>query len=1132
MRYFMPLRHGRGVVSLVITLIVVLLILFVLPLLSYQDRPLLQPWSLRLLLTLVLCLGWGVYYLLRYGLPAAASEEQLARWQERRERSQRQRQQRRALDRWLRKLRGRSGLLSGHAKHRQSWYLALSVDPLGVESVISQLWPVTEGPKAPDGLKSYTGQELRVIHTALGSGLEAEEGLDSWRLLMGRVCHLRGGVPFQGVVLLLRTEHVNDASLMQTIGHRLRVLATQARGRLPLYLVVQDGESLAGFQEFSAALGTAEQQQLFGVTLSPEPAGARGNYLNDSLHQLQQRLEVMLTQALYQERQLARRKQLLRFPGEWEAFCHRLSDQLNHLLSGTSSVLLRGIHFVGRSRTEYPVTPDGLANSKPTWLFIKNWWQALVARDQGLATPGSRLMRQVWLKNGLMLGGAATVVMAALTLQVQTYRHNESVLSHLLHLSARQADTFESASQSGPAVALRQIQTWMDALAQLRHRQGWLTWPGLAVADDVSASVTGYRQQLLRENLMEQLRNELEDALRQPEQGADNRLVTLRAYLMLAEPQRRDEALIGQWFSERMRERWQGGDRFAPDWIKARIAEALALHPQPVAVDRGLVAEVREQLNQMPHEQQIYLRIKQVARYQGLNDFRFVTELGQEIAEVFEGGNFAIPGLYSLEGYLQVFVPELERLLEEYEQEHWVLGSRSSQPAGQELKRVRAAVEQAYADDYVRYWQTALNELRLTQVKNLDQMLALLTELSAPASPIRKVLQTSSVQTNYSLSALRQELADKVAMAGSLGGSAARFANRVQKLDKFLEGQDSAASPLYLAQIRERFSDLQRLVSSTEGQRPAIDSVLARLTDVQKYLLPLAAGHQPEGIYQAVVKRFEQGGSDVLGQLRLSARQYPEPLRSWMLDLTDQVWSMLLQDVQQQIQVAYAADVRAFYERHLDRRYPLYKNVDQEVSPARFAEFFRPQGVEQSFFDAYVRPFIQMGRQEWSPRTLDGRSLAFSREMLAQFQRAQRVRQGLFGTKSELQVKMVLRPVYLDANVSRFELRLDDRRLNYRHGPQRPISLEWPVDSTAPGLSMSFEDYNGLLTKRTFQGAWSLLRLLDQFKLESELEGGPYQLSYELEGRRVVYSLQGGSDLQTLVRGELQRYRLSSSLGG
>src|SRR5690606_41986426 len=179
-------------------------------------------------------------------------------------------------------------------------------------------------------------------------------------------------------------------------------------------------------------------------------------------------------------------------------------------------------------------------------------------------------------------------------------------------------------------------------------------------------------------------------------------------------------------------------------------------------------------------------------------------------------------------------------------------------------------------------------------------------------------------------------------------------------------------------------------------------------------------------IYQAVVKRFEQGGSDVLGQLRLSARQYPEPLRSWMLDLTDQVWSMLLQDVQQQIQVAYAADLRAFYERHLDRRYPLYKNAGQEVSLDRFAEFFRPQGVEQSFFDSYIRPFIQMNRQGWMPRTLDGRSLVFSRDMLAQFQRAQRVREGLFGGKAELQVKMMLRPACLDANVSRFELRLDD----------------------------------------------------------------------------------------------------------
>src|SRR5690606_16150108 len=286
-----------------------------------------------------------------------------------------------------------------------------------------------------------------------------------------------------------------------------------------------------------------------------------------------------------------------------------------------------------------------------------------VARDQGLAAPGSALVKQAWVKNSLMLGGGVLVVLVAVTLQVQTYRQSESALSHLLHLSARNADNLERPSQGGPTLALRQIQTWLDALAQLRHRQSWLSWPGLAVATEVSDSVTDYRQLLHRENLLEQVRSELEAALRQPEQGVEGRLVALRAYLMLAEPQRRDETLIGQWFSERLLNRWHGGDRFAPDWIKARVAEALVLHPESMTVDLGLVTEVREQLNLMPHEQQIYLRIKQVARYQGLNDFRFVTELGQEIAEVFEGGSFAIPGLYSLEGYLQVFVPELDRLL-------------------------------------------------------------------------------------------------------------------------------------------------------------------------------------------------------------------------------------------------------------------------------------------------------------------------------------------------------------------------------------------------------------------------------------------------------------------------------------
>lgn len=1139
MRYFMPLRHGKGVVSLVTTLVAVLLVLFVLPLFSFQDRPLLQSWSLRLLVALVLVLAWGLYYLLRYGLPAAASEEQLARWQERREQRQRQRQQRRALDRWLRKLLGRKTLLSGPSASHQSWYLALSAGQLAPDAAISQLWPVTSEASglaeaaALAGLKAYTGQDLRVIHSGLEIGLGDQSGLEDWRLLVQRACHLRKGVPFQGVVLLLRTEDVSNASLMQAIGHRLRVLTAQTRGRLPLYLVVEDGETLVGFREFSATLATTEQQQPFGVVLSPEQAGVRGNYLNNSLQQLLQRLETMLTQALYQERQLARRKLLIKFPGQLEAFCDRLNDQLSHLLSGTSSILLRGIHFVGRPQIDYPVPQDGRGVPISSWLFVKHWWQDLVAKDRHLAAPGSAFMKQAWLKNGLLVGGAAVCVLAAVALQVQTYRQSESALSHLLHLSAREADRAEQVSQSGTTAALQHIQTWIEAMAQLGNRQGWLAWPGLAVADEVTDSVTGYRQRLHRESLLGYLRSELEAALQYADTSADSRLLALRVYLMLGEPQRRDEELIGQWFSERMRERWHGGDRFSPDWIKARVAEALALHPEPLAVNQGLVAEVREQLNQMPYEQQLYLRIKQLARYQGLNDFRFVTELGQEIAEVFEGGSFTIPGLYSLEGYIQVFVPELDRLLEEYEQEHWVLGSRSTQPAGQELKRIRAAVEQAYADDYVRYWQAALNELRLIQVKNLDQMLELLTELSAPASPIRKVLQASSNQTNYSLSVLRQELADKAAVAATMGGTAARLANQARKLDKLLEssGQD-VATPVYLVQIRERFADLQRMVASSDGQRPPLDSVLVRLTDLQQYLLPLTAGNQPEAIYQAVIKRFDQSGADVLGQLRLSARQYPEPLRSWMLDLTDQVWSMLLQDVQQQIQVAYAADLRAFYERHLDRRYPLYKNAGQEVSLDRFAEFFRPQGVEQSFFDSYIRPFIQMNRQGWMPRTLDGRSLVFSRDMLAQFQRAQRVREGLFGGKSELQVKMMLRPVYLDANVSRFELRLDDRRLSYRHGPQRPISLEWPVESTAPGLSMSFEDYNGLLTKRTFQGAWSLVRMLDQFKLESGQEGGPYQLSYELEGRRVVYSLQGGSDLQTLVKGELQRYRLGSSLGG
>ncbi|RMF14816.1 MAG: hypothetical protein D6758_10885, partial [Gammaproteobacteria bacterium] len=115
-------------------------------------------------------------------------------------------------------------------------------------------------------------------------------------------------------------------------------------------------------------------------------------------------------------------------------------------------------------------------------------------------------------------------------------------------------------------------------------------------------------------------------------------------------------------------------------------------------------------------------------------------------------------------------------------------------------------------------------------------------------------------------------------------------------------------------------------------------------------------------------------------------------------------------------------------------------------------------------------------------------------------------KEALFDEAGQFRVEMTWRPQYLDANLRRFEMDLNDEEVVYRHGPLLRKSVIWQAGSDKEGSRIQFVDYNGLTYHRSFEGGWGLHRLLMSYRPQT-VSAGRYKVDFEIQGRRAVYEL-------------------------
>ncbi|MNM88884.1 hypothetical protein D3C81_1011070 [compost metagenome] len=251
------------------------------------------------------------------------------------------------------------------------------------------------------------------------------------------------------------------------------------------------------------------------------------------------------------------------------------------------------------------------------------------------------------------------------------------------------------------------------------------------------------------------------------------------------------------------------------------------------------------------------------------------------------------------------------------------------------------------------------------------------------------------------------------------------------------------------------------------------------------------------------------GQRDAIQRLRSSAARLPQPLGNWLVLLAEDSWMLVLSDAYDYLNQRYQSELYAVYQNSLRQRYPFSADSESDVALADFREFFKAQGVADSFFERYLKPFVSGSAGEYRLRRLEGRGLPLSSEFLAQMSHAQTIRRSFFAENpNEPQVLFKLEPYSLDSSLGRADFRLGDQQLEYRHGPIVPAAFHWPSEADNGQTSLVVEELGGRkLGIRKNSGPWSLFRLLDLMAVGYHSGRDVLLVKASIGGRRANYLL-------------------------
>ncbi len=965
----------------------------------------------------------------------------------------------------------------------------------------------------------------------------------AWRKFLHLLKHYRRRRPINGVLLTVSVQDIllntEEERILQAkkLRARLDELQEELEVGFPVYLVFTKCDLIAGFSDFFENLSASEREQVWGLKL-PIEFKNKGKYqhvevdlkaFKAAFTELAVSLSRKVMPLIQSSNGLDRHAAVINFPIQFGSLTTTIDDFIQQVFGAQRHgyhAFIRGVYFTSAIQEGVPIdrVTTELANNfgferkvlrdqavQAKHYFLRDLINKVIFPEAGLVGLNSQL--ENFIKWGRTIGIAALgVVFIGFTafwlLKIDSIKEaNQQVVASLAQIAQEKEVLLANDNRS-----IEENLPSLDAIWEIvQAYQSTVTYPFHAIGSESQAvqdRIQGVYHQGLREILLPSLMSILNGELALPTISDESLLQAFRVYLMLHKPEHLNVDIFMNWWANV----WSAQYGISSEkYIGLKLhllnlLEGIRVGNDRPFIDDQLVNSVKSRVKQLSLAERVYDEIKVMIGLQSEVDLsRFLVGQYHAVFDVSESANndvgqaLRISSLYTKAAYENIDLSPESNLFKQISEDNFMFSLNELQSMDEEMlgalsKEIRAL----YIRDYSEQWHKILLKPHLKHfhsLQDLEQGLSILSD--SVYSPMVSFLKLVKLHTYLPL---KDQVAGEVL------------------LEEFKEKSSSVEvnkNPLDVNKVNfidQRFTEIGQYTGVERlGELAELQKTLNLIDELRKYLHKMVvAEDHGETAYEFVRQRFEgHVVNDPIGNLLVTAKVAPEPIKTWLIQISEQSWESMLTLATEYISSQWKYEVYDVYNRDLKGRYPLDRGVQEEVPIEDFSAFFKAGGVEASFVSHYLTPFIDTKR--WRLKKLEGKGLSIKESTLWQLRNASEIRKAFFRSgQQDPSVSFRIKPVKLDPNTSEFELIMGRQSISYRRGSKFYQALTWPTLGESE-LKVKFYGLNRETVFETFNGDWALFRALDHARLRQVGRTNKYQLVFSADAHRAEYDLMPDS---------------------
>jgi len=962
---------------------------------------------------------------------------------------------------------------------------------------------------------------------------------------------------------LLQQDEITQKSHAQAVRRRLNELREKLGVRFPVYVLFTKADLIAGFSEFYDNLGKDDREQVWGFTLPLDKTKGEASSIaafDQEFALLLGQLNAQLLERMQGETDHQRRALVAGFPAQVASMRGVAREFLNEVFQDNryeKRHMLRGVYFTSGTQEGTPIdrlmlgmaqtfgigrqaigTGQGTGRS----FFLTRLFEGVIFPEAGLVSSDDKVERRYrWTRRAAI---AATILIAIGTgaLWIRSYLGNKETIAQ----AASQVEKYQVAAATLPPspVGDTDLPPVVAALNNLRDLpanpvlddpdpEGRLTY-GLYQGEVIGTQAAQTYRAALNQRFLPRMLLRLEEQITGNLNNPNLLYEALKIYLMLGLQGPMNAEMVKEWMLIDWSLAYPGVTRQElRDDLDDHLEALLSQPMQEIALNGPLVEQVQGLLSELPLAQRVYNGIINSAAATSLPKWRISTAAGPAVKRVMvrssgKALNDGIEGIFTYDGFNNVFLPEAVSVAERVQRESWVLGPRGeAEQTDAALLALSRDVLDLYYNDYISRYDAVLGDVDIVPMESLSHAVEVTNVLSGPTSPIVNILTEISKETSLTED---RSLLDSEAISGS----ASQLASIEARSNLSLQGQILMEALLSSASggsgeppkppgsyVQERFEWLHQLVTRPEGQPSQLDQLMGVLTEVYQELNKMSfSGVSSGGENGQALLQFHQVASRIDG-----------PIQRWASQITTGSSDIHADGTRASINARWQANVLPFCEQALDNRYPFNRRAAADVGMQDFAKLFAPGGLIDGFFNENLQKHVDTRTRPWSWKRVNNVDLGISAAVLQQMQYASEIRDAFFANGPTAAVQFQITPEALDPKAKSVLLEIDGQEIGFQHrgGQPNPVAVTWP-GSVGLARVTFLPQKKKIENSLSRNGPWGWFRLLDAAEVRRTNVSDRKRVIFNIGGRIGIFQLQSGSVINPFALPALAKFSCPKSM--